>query len=47
MIACGSMECDIEWYHYACVGVKRAPEGLWICSSCKYRAFNSTCFLYY
>ena len=35
MIACDNSNCDIHWFHYKCVGVKRAPRGKWYCSSCK------------
>ena len=35
MIACDNSNCNIHWFHYKCVGVKRAPRGKWYCSSCK------------
>ena len=35
MIACENPECNIVWFHYRCVGIKRAPRGRWYCSSCK------------
>ena len=35
MIACDGKDCQVEWYHYVCVGITRAPKGSWICSSCK------------
>jgi len=35
MIACDNLKCKIEWYHYSCVNIKRAPEGSWICPECK------------
>lgn len=34
MIACDNKECNIEWFHYACVGLKAAPKGKWYCGSC-------------
>ena len=35
MIACDGKDCQVEWYHYVCVGITRAPKGSWICPSCK------------
>ena len=36
MIACDNSNCSIKWFHYGCVGIKRAPRGKWYCSSnCK------------
>ena len=26
---------ELEWFHYACVGVKRKPVGAWYCPNCK------------
>ena len=37
MIACDAPGCELEWYHYSCVNIKRAPNGKWICPSCKKR----------
>ena len=34
MIACDKPGCAIEWYHYSCVNVTRAPKGKWICANC-------------
>lgn len=34
MIACDNKECHIEWFHYACVGLKTAPKGKWYCGQC-------------
>lgn len=37
MIGCASgSSCKIEWFHYKCVGIKRAPKGDWFCDSCKH-----------
>ena len=38
MIACEAPQCDVQWYHYACVNITRAPRGKWICDSCKSRS---------
>ena len=35
MIACDSPTCKIEWFHYQCVNIKRAPKGAWFCPDCK------------
>lgn len=35
MIACEGKNCKIEWFHYGCVGVTRAPEKAWYCKECK------------
>ena len=34
MIACDSSDCLIQWFHYACVGIKRKPKGMWYCPQC-------------
>ena len=34
MIGCDKPGCEIEWYHYTCVNVTRAPKGSWICPQC-------------
>lgn len=35
MIACDNSECTIEWFHYACMGLKKAPKGKWYCPDCR------------
>uniref|UniRef100_A0A1X7UUA2 PHD-type domain-containing protein n=1 Tax=Amphimedon queenslandica TaxID=400682 RepID=A0A1X7UUA2_AMPQE len=35
MIACDNPSCKVEWFHYACVNIKRAPKGAWFCPDCK------------
>ena len=35
MIACDNPKCSIAWFHYKCVGIKRAPRGKWYCSQCR------------
>ena len=32
MIACDNKDCPVEWFHYACVGLKTPPKGKWFCS---------------
>ncbi|CAA2955442.1 PHD finger ING1 isoform X1 [Olea europaea subsp. europaea] len=34
MVACDNPDCKIEWFHYACVGLKEQPKGKWYCSDC-------------
>ena len=34
MIACDNADCAVGWYHYECVGVRRAPRGSWFCPDC-------------
>ncbi|KAF7684018.1 Protein YNG1 [Astathelohania contejeani] len=35
MIACDDPACDIEWFHYGCVGLTSMPSGKWYCKNCK------------
>ena len=35
MIKCDNVACKIEWFHYACVNVKRKPVRKWFCPSCR------------
>ncbi|KAF6141157.1 hypothetical protein GIB67_006602 [Kingdonia uniflora] len=34
MVACDNEDCNIEWFHYGCVGLKDQPKGKWYCSDC-------------
>ncbi|XP_033764024.1 inhibitor of growth protein 5-like [Pecten maximus] len=34
MIGCDNLECPIEWFHFACVGLKTKPKGKWYCPRC-------------
>ena len=34
MVACDNHECEIEWFHYPCVGLKAQPKGKWYCPDC-------------
>lgn len=36
MIACDSLSCKIEWFHYACVNIVRTPQEKkkWFCPDC-------------
>ena len=35
MIICDNETCDIGWYHYGCINMKRKPRGRWICPKFK------------
>ena len=35
MIACDNDSCKHEWFHFKCLGIKRAPKGTWFCPSCR------------
>ena len=36
MIACDNHSCNnYQWFHYRCVGIRRAPAGTWYCPQCK------------
>ncbi|KAI8389278.1 hypothetical protein BD560DRAFT_320371 [Blakeslea trispora] len=34
MVACDNTDCEIEWFHLACVDLKTVPKGKWYCSNC-------------
>ncbi|KAJ6645809.1 Inhibitor of growth protein 4 [Pseudolycoriella hygida] len=34
MVACDNLDCPIEWFHFACVGLVTKPKGKWFCSKC-------------
>lgn len=37
MVACENPDCRVEWFHYACVGLKPSEriKGKWYCPECK------------
>ena len=37
MIACDNSNCKIEWFHFSCLDITRAPRGNWYCLNCKPR----------
>jgi len=43
MIACDFSECEKEWFHLGCVGLRVAPKGnaKWYCDDCKEKVKNS------
>ncbi|KAI9021041.1 hypothetical protein DFJ74DRAFT_620380, partial [Hyaloraphidium curvatum] len=40
MVACDNEECEIEWFHYDCVGLLVPPRGKWYCTPCLMRGFG-------
>ena len=34
MVCCDNPECAIEWFHYDCVSLDAAPDGVWLCPIC-------------
>ncbi|GAA99188.1 uncharacterized protein L969DRAFT_93650 [Mixia osmundae IAM 14324] len=34
MVGCDGDECEREWFHLACLGMKEAPRGRWLCPDC-------------
>merc|ERR1719499_2866037 len=35
MIGCDNENCEIEWFHFVCVGLKVKPAGPWLCARCQ------------
>ena len=40
MISCDNEKCNIEWFHFACVGLTKLPKGDWFCKVCKVNLRN-------
>ncbi|KAI8063580.1 hypothetical protein BC940DRAFT_307070 [Gongronella butleri] len=38
MVACDNVDCEIEWFHLACVDLKTVPKGKWYCDNCQGKA---------
>ncbi|XP_027194119.2 inhibitor of growth protein 4-like [Dermatophagoides pteronyssinus] len=34
MVGCDDPDCQIEWFHFACVGLTSKPKGKWYCPQC-------------
>ncbi|KAI9226690.1 MAG: plan Homeodomain finger of tumor Supressor Ing4 [Piptocephalis tieghemiana] len=34
MVGCDGEDCEIEWFHYECVGLTTKPKGDWYCPDC-------------
>jgi len=35
MVACDNDNCQYQWFHWECVGIKEEPVGDWLCPECK------------
>ena len=43
MITCDRPNCKVEWYHYACMKVIRAPKGSGTCPHCLVEVSTQSC----
>lgn len=34
MVSCDNDDCEIEWFHYGCVGLSKEPRNQWFCPVC-------------
>lgn len=34
MVACDNEKCELEWFHWECVGLVAEPKGKWLCPNC-------------
>ena len=37
MIGCDGSDCELEWFHFECVGIMVPPVGKWYCRQCAKR----------
>ena len=36
MIGCdNALSCKVEWYHFPCLNIRKAPKGKWFCPQCR------------
>lgn len=35
MVACDNSQCEIEWFHFQCIGLTKAPQISWYCPACE------------
>ena len=35
MIGCDNLECEVEWFHFSCLNLSSAPEGVCFCPNCR------------
>ncbi|CAI6334671.1 unnamed protein product [Periconia digitata] len=40
MVACDNDNCQFQWFHWECVGIKEEPVGDWLCPDCKKQPAN-------
>ncbi|PIO66160.1 PHD-finger [Teladorsagia circumcincta] len=36
MIGCDNDKCEIEWFHFECIGLTTKPKGKWFCPNCRH-----------
>lgn len=36
MVACSNTDCEIAWFHYKCLNIRRKPKGKWLCPDCSF-----------
>lgn len=34
MVACDNEDCELQWFHFGCVGLTEVPPGKWYCPEC-------------
>lgn len=35
VIGCDNETCNVQWFHFECVGIKCKPRGKWYCQECR------------
>ena len=35
MVECSNDACSIEWFHFSCISMRKAPKGKWYCLKCR------------
>lgn len=40
MVACDNDNCQLQWFHWECVGIKEEPVGDWLCPDCRKQPSN-------
>ncbi|KAF2638806.1 hypothetical protein P280DRAFT_481609 [Massarina eburnea CBS 473.64] len=40
MVACDNDNCQFQWFHWECVGIKEEPVGDWLCPDCRKQPAN-------
>ena len=35
MIGCDNEQCKMEWFHFKCLKLNKAPKGKWYCPDCR------------
>lgn len=40
MVACDNDNCQFQWFHWECVGIKEEPVGDWLCPDCRKQPSN-------